>query len=54
MKFLCEICDKVMNEGFRKNHLESKYHSSLVNSVIRRYIIANPSPNKFDDIIRKI
>ena len=53
MKFHCEICDKVMNEGFRNNHLESKYHSPLVNSSIRRYFIANPIPNKIDDIIRK-
>ena len=53
MKFHCEICDKVMNEEFRNNHLESKYHISLVNSIIRRYIIANPTPNKIDDIINK-
>ena len=53
MKFHCEIGDKVMNEEFRNTHLESKYHSSLVNSIIRNYIIANPTPNKIDDIIRK-
>ena len=33
--------------------IESKYHSSLVNSIIRRYIIAKSTPNKIDDIIRK-
>ena len=49
----CEICDKIMNENFTKNHLESKFHSSLVNSNVKRYIIPNPTPNKIDDIIRK-
>ena len=53
MKFHCEICDKVMNEEFRNTHFESKYHSSLVNSITRKYIIANPTPNKIDDILRK-
>ena len=53
MKFYCEICDQVMNGEFRNNHLESKYHSFLVKSSIRRYIIANPTPIKIDDIIRK-
>ena len=53
MKFQCEICDKVMNEELRNTHLESKCHSCLVNSITRKYIIANPTPNKSDDIIRK-
>ena len=47
----CEICDKIMKEEFRIKHFESKFHSSLVNSIIRRYSIPNPTPNKIDDII---
>ena len=37
----------------RNKHLKSKFHKSFVNSIIRRYIIRSPLPNKIDDIIRK-
>ena len=45
------ICDKVMYEEFRKNHLQSGFHKRLANSIIRKNNITNP--NKNDDTIRK-
>ena len=42
-----------MYDEFRKNHLQSGFHKRLANSVIRKYIINNPKPNKIDDTIRK-
>ena len=53
MYWRCDICDKVINEEFRDNHLQSGYHKHLVNLVIRKYIITNPKPKNFDDTIRK-
>ena len=53
MHWRCDICDKVIYEGFRDNHLESGFHGHLANSIIRKFIISNPKPNTIDDIIRK-
>ena len=53
MYWHCVICDNIMNEEFRNKRLESRLHSSLVNSFIRRYIIPNPTPNKIDVILKK-
>ena len=53
MYWHCEICDKKMNEEFRNKHLESKFHSSLVNSIKKRFILPNPSANKIDEMRRK-
>ena len=35
------------------NHLESGFHKRLANSIIRKYFVTNPKPNKIDDTIRK-
>ena len=53
MYWHCEICDKIMNEKYRNKHLESEFHSFLVNSNMRRNTKPNPTPYKIDDIIRK-
>ena len=36
-----------------KNHLQSGFHKRLATSVIRKFFITNPKPNKIDDTIRK-
>ena len=41
----CEICDKVMYEIFRNNHLQSGFHKRLANSIIRKCIFIYPKPN---------
>ena len=53
MYWRCDICDKFINEEFANNHLQSGYHKRLSDSIIRRYTITNPKPNKIDDTIRK-
>ena len=53
MYWRCDICDKIIYEEIAKNHLQSGYHKRLSRSIIRRYIITNPKPNKIDDTIRK-
>ena len=53
MYWCCDVCDKVIYENFANNHLRSGYHKHLPDSIIRRYIITNPEPNKIDDTIRK-
>ena len=35
------ICDKIMYEKFRKNHLQSGFHKRLANSIIKKYNITN-------------
>ena len=42
MYWRCDICDKVIYEEFRNNHLQSRYHKHLANSIIRKYIITKP------------
>ena len=53
MYWRCDICDIVIYEEFRNNHLQSGFLRRLVNLINRKYIITNPEPNKIDDIIRK-
>ena len=53
MYWSCDICDKVINEDFRNNHLKSGFHKRLLNSIMRKYVISNPKPNKIDDTIKK-
>ena len=52
MYWHCEICDIIKIAELKNKHLESKFHNSFVNSIIRRYIIPTPLPDKIDDIIR--
>ena len=52
MQWRCNICDKVMYEEFRNNHLQSGFHKRLAISIIRKYNITNPKPSKNDDTIR--
>ena len=49
----CELCDNIMNPELRNKQLETKFHSSFINSILRRYIIPNPNSKKNDDMIRK-
>ena len=51
MYWRCDICDNVIYDVFRHNHLQSGYCNRLANSIIRTYIITNPEPNKVDDIL---
>ena len=53
MYWSCDICDKIIFEQFKDNHLQSRYHKRLAKSVIKKNINTNPTPNKFDDTIRK-
>ena len=53
MYWHCEICDNIMNAKLKNKHLESNFHSSPVNSIIRRCIIPNPKSNEIDETIRK-
>ena len=53
MNWRCDICDGVMYEEFRNNHLQSGLHKRLANSLIGKFIITNPERNKNDDTIRK-
>ena len=34
-------------------HTKSKFHTFFVNSIIRRYTIPSPLPDKIDDTVRK-
>ena len=43
MYWSCDICDKVIYEEFRDNHLQSRYHKRLANSIIRKFIISEPN-----------
>ena len=49
----CDICEKVIYEQFKSSHLQSAYHKRLANSIVGKYIITNPQPNKIEDTIRK-
>ena len=51
MYWRCDICGKVKYEEFRNNPFHSRLHKRLANSIIRKYIITNPKPNKSDDTI---
>ena len=53
MNWRCEICDKVMYEELRNNHLQSDFHERLADSITRKIFITNPKPNEIDDTIRK-
>ena len=53
MYWLCGICDKIIYEELANNHLHSGYHKRLSDSIIKRYIVTNPKPNKINDTIRK-
>ena len=53
MYWHCDICDKVIYEEFRSNHLQPGFHIRLSNSINRKNVITNPEPNKIDDIIGK-
>ena len=53
MYWHCDICDDVMFEDIRNNHLQSGFHKCLANSVIWKSIISNPKSNKIDDTVRK-
>ena len=46
MHWCCDICDKIMYEISRNNHLQSSFHKRLVNSIIRKYIITYRKPKK--------
>ena len=41
-----------MYKEVRNNHLQSRFHKQLAISIIRKYTINNPKPNKINDIIR--
>ena len=51
MYWTCDICDKVIFEEFRNNHLQFGYHKRLANSIIRKYIFTKP--DGVDDTIAK-
>ena len=53
MYWHCEICDNILIAESTKKNLKSEFHKSFVNSIIKRYIIPSPLPNKIDDIVRK-
>ena len=53
MHWRCGVCDHVINEELKNIHLQSRFHKRLSTSNIRKYIISNPEPNKYDDIIRQ-
>ena len=53
MHWSCDVCDKVIYEEFRSNHLQSGFHKRLSNSIIRKYNNTNPEPIKNDDSNRK-
>ena len=42
-----------MTKLFANIHLQSGYHKRLSDSIIQRYILTNPKPNKVDDTVRK-
>ena len=43
MYWNCDVCDKVMYEEIRTNHLRSGYHKRLAYSIIRKCIIVKPN-----------
>ena len=53
MYWHCDICDKVIYEEFRDNHLQSGFNKRLADSIIGKYVITNPKSNQIDDTIRK-
>ena len=50
--FHCEICDKSIKIRSKKKHSNSRYHKSLSESVICRYIVENPSFLHMEDILK--
>ena len=53
MHWRCEICNKIMYENSRNNHLQSGFHKCLATLIFRKYIISNPKSTKIDDTVRK-
>ena len=53
MLWFSDICDKVIYEEFRSNHFESGFHKRSANSIVRRYIINNPKPNKINNRVKR-
>ena len=53
MYWHCETCDNILIGELKNKHLKSKFPNSFGNSIIRRYIILSPLPNKIDVITRR-
>ena len=51
MYWHCEICDNINIEEMKINLLQSKFHIPFVISIINKYIISNPPPDKIGDTI---
>ena len=49
----CHLCDRRIAIEFYNNHLMSLSPNYFTNSIIRRFIIRNPNPNKNDILLRK-
>ena len=46
MHWRCEICNKIMYENSRNNHLQSGFHKRLATSIFRKYNISNQNQQK--------
>ena len=51
--FICKLCDKTIKIKSKKEHLNSRDHKYLSESIIFRYIILNPDFIKVDEILSK-
>ena len=49
----CKLCDYIMTEGLKNKHLNSKFHNTLVNSNVMKYIIPNRNSSKIADRLKK-
>ena len=53
MYWCCDVCDKVMYEELRDNHLQSGFHKRSANSIIKKCFVTDPKPTKIENTIGK-
>ena len=52
MTYYCKLCDKSILNQSKNKHFKTITHKSLDNSIIRRYIILNPTFDQVDPTIK--
>ena len=50
--FHCELCDKSIKIRSKNKHLNSRYHKSLNESIICKYIVKNHGFLHMEDILK--
>ena len=51
--YYCNFCDKSVNLGHKKKHLNTQSHKDLSYCIITRYHIKNPGFFEIEDLLQK-